>query len=109
MALVHYTGAVQGQPPFVSTRDNAVPNPFPIRIGKGTVVAGLEEGVKGMRIGERRLLTIPPWLAYGKDGRAPKIPPDATLVFDVELVDLRPDTSPPKKGPQQLNNSPRAK
>jgi FKBP-type peptidyl-prolyl cis-trans isomerase len=61
--------------------------PFEFTIGAGTVIAGWDQGVTGMRVGGTRRLTIPPNLAYGLSGRGP-IPPNATLIFDVELVSI---------------------
>ena len=63
--------------------------PFPFTLGQGDVIPGWDEGVEGMKVGGRRLLTIPPDLAYGEQGQG-SIPPDATLVFVVDLVELTP-------------------
>ncbi|HXA15029.1 MAG TPA: FKBP-type peptidyl-prolyl cis-trans isomerase [Opitutaceae bacterium] len=62
--------------------------PLSFRVGRGEVIKGLDEAVTDIRKGEKRMLIIPWWLAYGDNGRPPKIPPRATLVFDVELVDF---------------------
>lgn len=62
---------------------------YPFQIGAGMVIAGWEEGISGMRVGGKRKLTIPPDLAYGAQGRPPAIPPNSTLIFDVELLEIR--------------------
>ncbi len=62
---------------------------YPFQIGSGMVIPGWEEGIAGMKVGGKRMLTIPPDLAYGPQGRPPLIPPNATLVFDVELLEIQ--------------------
>lgn len=62
---------------------------YPFQIGAGMVIAGWEEGIQGMKVGGKRRLTIPPDLAYGPQGRPPVIPPNATLIFDVELLEIQ--------------------
>jgi peptidylprolyl isomerase len=84
---VHYTGTLENGTKFDSSRDAGRPIEFPL--GAGRVIAGWEEGIAGMKVGGQRKLTIPPNLAYGAQGRPPVIPPNATLIFDVELVDVR--------------------
>ena len=83
---VHYTGVFPDGVEFDSSRGG---EPYAFRLGAGSVIRGWDEGIKGMRVGGRRKLTVPPPLAYGERGYPPVIPPNATLVFDVELVGVR--------------------
>jgi len=80
---VHYTGLLEDGTRFDSSRDRG--EPFPFRLGAGQVIKGWDEGLEGMREGEQRRLTLPPGLGYGSDGSG-RIPPNATLTFEVELV-----------------------
>ena len=82
-AAVDYTGWLPDAREFDSSRHGG--NPYVFVLGQGRVIAGWDEGVAGMRVGGRRLLVIPPDLGYGAHGMGGVIPPDATLVFDVEL------------------------
>ena len=80
---VHYTGWLTNGKKFDSSVGG---QPFQFRIGAHQVIAGWEEGVSGMKVGGKRQLRIPPDLAYGKEGYPGAIPPNATLVFDIELL-----------------------
>ena len=86
-ASVHYTGWLKDGTKFDSSLDRG--QPFQFRLGAGRVIRGWDEGIVGMNIGSKRKLIIPPHLGNGKRGAGRVIPPNATLIFEVELLDLR--------------------
>jgi len=81
---VHYTGWLTTGEKFDSSVDRD--DPFQFNLGARQVIAGWDEGVAGMQVGEKRKLTIPAQLGYGTAGAGGVIPPNATLIFDVELI-----------------------
>jgi FKBP-type peptidyl-prolyl cis-trans isomerase len=83
---VHYVGTLTNGSKFDSSRDRD--EPFAFSLGRGQVIKGWDEGVLGMRVGGKRKLVIPPDMGYGKRGFPPVIPPDSTLIFEVELLDV---------------------
>jgi len=92
--FVHYTGWLYNESKpdkkgskFDSSRDRN--DPFDFDLGRGQVIRGWDEGVAGMKVGGRRTLTIPPDYGYGAQGAGDDIPPNSTLVFDVELLDVK--------------------
>jgi FKBP-type peptidyl-prolyl cis-trans isomerase len=84
---VHYTGWLENGKKFDSSVDRGQPFSFPL--GGGRVIKGWDEGVQGMKVGGKRKLTIPSDLGYGSRGAGGVIPPNATLIFDVELLGMR--------------------
>lgn len=85
LAFVHYEGRLENGEIFDKSNRNG--EPFSFLLGAGQVIPGWEQGINGMKVGEKRVLTIPPHLAYGANGAGHTIPPNATLIFEVELVD----------------------
>ena len=84
---VHYTGWLENGTKFDSSRDRG--KPFSFHLGAGQVIRGWDEGVAGMKIGGKRKLIIPADLGYGARGAGGVIPPNATLIFEVELLGVR--------------------
>jgi FKBP-type peptidyl-prolyl cis-trans isomerase len=88
---VHYTGTFTDGKVFDTSHDSDPAKDLPrtLEIAPDKIIAGWEEGIPGMRVGERRKLTVPPALGYGELGKPPTIPGNATLIFDVELIGIQ--------------------
>lgn len=85
--VVHYAGWLTDGRKFDSSLERQ--RPFVFVLGSGTVIRGWDEGIAGMKVGGKRQLRIPPELGYGAKGAPPDIPPNATLIFDVELLEVK--------------------
>ena len=85
--IVHYTGWLTNNQKFDSSKDRN--QPFSFTLGKKQVIAGWDEGLSTMKVGGKRRLTIPPDLGYGARGAGNVVPPNATLIFEVELLDVK--------------------
>ncbi|MBM3206326.1 MAG: FKBP-type peptidyl-prolyl cis-trans isomerase [Candidatus Staskawiczbacteria bacterium] len=87
-AVINYNGTLIDGSKFDSSYDRGTPLTFVL--GSGQLIKGMDFGVKGMKVGEKRKITIPPELAYGERGIPPVIPPNSTLIFEVELMSFAP-------------------
>jgi hypothetical protein len=90
---VHYTGSLDSGTVFDTSRQPSR-GPLTFVLGQNKVIQGWEQGIKGMCVGEKRKLIIPPSLGYGHQGHPPIIPPEATLTFDTELISVKKKPSP---------------
>jgi FKBP-type peptidyl-prolyl cis-trans isomerase FkpA len=91
LVVVHYTGWLYNNGAKGAKFDSSLDRgqPFMFTLGKGEVIQGWDDGVKGMKVGGKRTLVIPPAIAYGTRGAGNSIPPNATLIFEVELLDVK--------------------
>jgi FKBP-type peptidyl-prolyl cis-trans isomerase len=87
MVKVHYTGTLENGKKFDSSRDRG--QPFEFQLGAGQVIRGWDQGIAMLKVGDRAKLTIPPEMGYGAAGAGGLIPPNAVLIFDVELLGVR--------------------
>ena len=93
---VHYTGKLADGTKFDSSYDRNAPIEFPL--GQGKVIPGWDEGIALLKVGGKATFIIPPHLAYGERGAGGVIPPNATLIFEVELMGIKENTEDPHKG-----------
>jgi len=98
MIFMHYIGKLHNGKLFDSSYEHTPKVPFEFKLGAGHVIGGWEQGVVGMCIGEKRKLTIPPSLAYGDEGYGELIPPKSTLIFEIELMDIKDDDGSYEQG-----------
>ncbi|EYF06992.1 FKBP-type peptidyl-prolyl cis-trans isomerase [Chondromyces apiculatus] len=104
LVRVHYTGRLKkNNAQFDSSVGR---DPLKFTIGKSEVIKGWEEGIAGMKVGGKRKLTIPSRLGYGDAGSPPKIPPKATLLFDVELIGIGEEAAPAPSGSAKAGKKP---
>ena len=96
---VQYTGWLENGKKFDSSLDHGTGHPFVFQVGAHNVISGWDEGVAGMKVGEKRKLVIPPDLGYGARGAGDDIPPNSTLIFNVELLAYRDPPPPPAPEP----------
>jgi peptidylprolyl isomerase len=89
---VHYTGTLEDGTKFESSLDSG--QPYSFRIGTSAVIKGWDEGIMTMKVGGKRKLIIPPKLGYGAAGSGSKIPPNATLIFEIELLNVKDSPQP---------------
>lgn len=100
---VHYTGTLEDGTKFDSSYDRGEPIQF--ALGQGQVIPGWDEGISLLNVGDKARLVIPPDLAYGERGAGGVIPPNATLIFEVELVSVQPPPPPPPEAPTEVEEA----
>lgn len=103
LVYVHYTGTLEDGTQFDSSYDRG--EPFQFILGAGQVIPGWDEGIALLHVGGKATLVIPPELAYGDRGAGGVIPPDATLIFEVELVRTEPGPPPPPEAPAEVDEA----
>ncbi len=103
--VVHYTGTLTNGKKFDSSLDRG--KPFPVKLGARRVIPGWEQGLVGMKTGGKRKLTIPPQLAYGPRGAGKAIPPNATIIFDIEMIEIKPGNAPAAKSAKPAKPAPK--